>query len=61
MRLPERRNRKMANSYTIEVKTKQGWMEMPGEPGYNEWETIAEAEEIIATLDPDATYRVVES
>ena len=45
----------------IEVKTKQGWMEMPGEPGYNEWETIAEAEEIIATLDPDATYRVVES
>ena len=35
------------------------WVELPGEPGYNEWETREEAEEQIASLDPEYKYRVV--
>ena len=49
--------------YKIEVYSEidRQWMEMPGQPGYNEWATEAEAEEIIKTLDPEAKYHVVES
>ena len=36
------------------------WVEMPGEPGYNEWATREEAEEQITSLDPEYQYRVAE-
>ena len=51
----------MTTKYKIETKTSDGWMEMPGEPGYNIWDSVEEAEEIIKTLDHDFEYRVVES
>ena len=52
----------METKYTIEQYStiEKQWVEMPGEPGYNEWDTCEEAEEQIKYLDSEYKYRVVE-
>lgn len=52
----------MAGKFAIEVfdTIEKRWVVMPGQPGYNEWDTREEAEAQIPNLDPEDKYRVVE-
>jgi hypothetical protein len=51
-------------TYKIEVFStiEKRWVELPGEPGYNDWDTLEEAEAQFPSLreDPEDKFRAVE-